>query len=185
MATENEFSAGPKHAQLHDVGGSDPVLGIAPGAHAVTHETGGTDLVTLSQISGPAVAPGTGTVEVIAGDVPGTWDLHIILPVGSQDGFFIEDKGSGGVQISSKANVSVLCPDGNFALLAQVGGVTIGQPVGDSSKIGFFGGPPEAQPTITGALSTVADAPAKAVLTSIIAALKTLTGVNLVIDGTT
>lgn len=49
----------------------------------------------------------------------------------------------------------------------------------------FYAGTPIAQPTVTGALSTVTDAAAKAVLTSIIAALKATTGVNLIADGTT
>jgi len=55
----------------------------------------------------------------------------------------------------------------------------------DATGLAFYGGAPVAQPTVTGALSTVADAAAKAVLTSIIAALKVTTGVDLVIDGTT
>jgi hypothetical protein len=55
----------------------------------------------------------------------------------------------------------------------------------DATGLAFFGGAPVAQPTITGALSTVVDAAAKAVLTSIVAALKVTTGVDLAIDGTT
>lgn len=54
-----------------------------------------------------------------------------------------------------------------------------------ASKLAFFNGTTVTQPAITGALSTVSDAAAKAVLTSIIAALKGTTGVNLVTDGTT
>lgn len=54
--------------------------------------------------------------------------------------------------------------------------------ISDVSQMGFFGENPKVQQTVDGALSTVADAPAKAVLTSIIAAL---TSYGLTIDGTT
>lgn len=54
-----------------------------------------------------------------------------------------------------------------------------------ATGLAFFGGTERAQQTITGALSTVADAPAKAVLTSIIAALCAATGYTLCADGTT
>lgn len=50
--------------------------------------------------------------------------------------------------------------------------------------IGFMGSNPVEQQTVTGSLSTVVDPAAQAVLTSIIAALKTGTGYGLVIDGT-
>lgn len=55
----------------------------------------------------------------------------------------------------------------------------------DGTGLAFYAGTPRAQPNITGALSTVADAAAKAVLTSIIAALTGAAGVNLATDGTT
>ena len=52
----------------------------------------------------------------------------------------------------------------------------------NSTGLGFFAATPVAKPSVTGALSTVADAPAKAVLTSIISALVNL---GLASDGTT
>jgi hypothetical protein len=60
---------------------------------------------------------------------------------------------------------------------------------GDAFKVngtglGFFGSTPVARPTVTGALLSVTDANAKAVLTSIIAALKA-SGLGLIADGTT
>lgn len=52
------------------------------------------------------------------------------------------------------------------------GAVNIGGPLNhDGSTAGFFGTAPATKQAVTGALSTVLDAPAKAVLTSIIAAL--------------
>lgn len=51
-----------------------------------------------------------------------------------------------------------------------------------TAKLGFFNAAPVVQQQVTGALSTVADAPAKAVLTSIIAKLVAL---GLITDGTT
>jgi hypothetical protein len=52
------------------------------------------------------------------------------------------------------------------------GAVNIGGPLNhDGASAGFFGTAPAAKQAVTGALSSVLDAPAKAVLTSIIAAL--------------
>jgi hypothetical protein len=56
---------------------------------------------------------------------------------------------------------------------------------GAGTVLGFFGAGGSTQPTVNGALSTVADAAAKAVLTSIIAALESAAGVGLFVDGTT
>jgi hypothetical protein len=50
------------------------------------------------------------------------------------------------------------------------------------NKVGFFGTVPAAKPAVTGALSTVIDPAAKAVLTSLLAALVAL---GLASDGTT
>jgi hypothetical protein len=60
----------------------------------------------------------------------------------------------------------------------NTGGIGVGD-TGD--KVGFMGAAPITVPAITGSLSTVADAPAKAVLTSIITELVAL---GLVTDGT-
>lgn len=54
--------------------------------------------------------------------------------------------------------------------------------VGFTGGLGFFGTSATTKPTVAGALSTVADAPAKAVLTSILAALNSL---GLAVNGTT
>lgn len=64
--------------------------------------------------------------------------------------------------------------------LTATGDVELG--TDGTSTLGFYGGGPDTQQEITGALSTVIDAPAKAVLTSIIAAL---VATGLVTDGTT
>jgi hypothetical protein len=57
--------------------------------------------------------------------------------------------------------------------------------VASQTQLAFYGGAKVDQPTIDGDLSSVTDPAAKAVLTSIIAALKASSGVNLAIDGTT
>lgn len=82
---------------------------------------------------------------------------------------------TGGVQISKIADAT------NVAL-----GTATGTKIGTATnqKLGFFNSTPIVQPSVSGALSTVADAPAKAVLTSIIAALKAA-GLGLVADTTT
>lgn len=66
------------------------------------------------------------------------------------------------------------------AALTATGNVALGDAGTDT--VGFYGHAGAAQGAVTGALSTVADAPAKAVLTSIIAAM---VAVGLVTDGTT
>ncbi len=66
--------------------------------------------------------------------------------------------------------------------LAPKGAGTLVLATANTQKVSFYGGAGAVQQAITGSLSTVADAPAKAVLTSIIAAL---VGVELVTDGTT
>lgn len=63
-----------------------------------------------------------------------------------------------------------------FDAIAVTGAAAFG------GAVGFYGTTPTTVQTVTGALSTVADAPAKAVLTSIIAALAAY---GLVVDGTT
>jgi hypothetical protein len=55
---------------------------------------------------------------------------------------------------------------------------------GAGTLLGFFGSGAIGQPTVAGLLSSVTDAAAKAVLTSIIAALASTAGLGLVIDGT-
>lgn len=72
--------------------------------------------------------------------------------------------------------VSLVCGTGDSV-------VGVGDIDGDTMTLGFYSGDAVAQPTVEGALSTVTDDAAKAVLTSIIAALAAA-GVNLVIDGT-
>ena len=66
--------------------------------------------------------------------------------------------------------------------LAPKGAGTLVLATANTQKVSFYGGAGAVQQAITGALSTVADPPALAVLTSIIAAL---VGVGLVTDGTT
>ncbi len=67
-----------------------------------------------------------------------------------------------------------------FVNITATGNVALGTT--GTNTVGFFGTTPATQKTVTGALSTVADAPAKAVLTSIIAAL---VAYGLAVDGTT
>jgi len=70
----------------------------------------------------------------------------------------------------------------------RVGGGTVVVDIGASgttSQLAFFAGTRRAKQTITGALSTVIDPAAKAVLTSIIAALSDAAGYSLVTDSTT
>lgn len=86
----------------------------------------------------------------------------------------------GNVIINAGPAGSPLVADGRIDIGVTTGtGVTIGRAGG---QIGFYGGPVASRPNITGALTLVADANAKAVLTSIIAAF---TAVNLATDGTT
>jgi hypothetical protein len=74
------------------------------------------------------------------------------------------------VQIGSQINLDTL--------LINIAG-------GAFAQLGFYGNPGAQIQSITGALSTVADPAAQAVLTSIIAALAVAHGVGLVLDTTT
>jgi hypothetical protein len=114
------------------------------------------------------------TATAIEVDAPQTDATHT---VGTKYAIHIRNQGAVGItdatalriEAQAGASVSNVGID-NSATLLQRG------------NAGFFGATPVARQTITGALSAVADAPAKAVLTSIIAA-----GVNLGLftDGTT
>lgn len=63
--------------------------------------------------------------------------------------------------------------------------VVEGNLVVSADKLALYGGTKVPQPSVTGALSSVSDPAAKAVLTSIIAALAAAPGVNLAKDETT
>lgn len=80
------------------------------------------------------------------------------------------------VDNSSNANIQLL----NNAVINGTAGLQLSSPL-----LGFYSTAPVAQPSVTGALSSVTDANAKAVLTSILAALSTATGVGLLVKSTT
>ncbi len=48
--SEDTFSV-PAHGQRHDVGGADPVTGIAPGAHGSTHQFGSSDPIEATDFA--------------------------------------------------------------------------------------------------------------------------------------
>ena len=75
--------------------------------------------------------------------------------------------------------------DGPTDFLTAVAGITAGSAEAGGDKLGFFTATAIAQPTVTGALSTVVDPSAKAVLTSLLAAFSATAGFGLVLDGTT
>ena len=89
-----------------------------------------------------------------------------------------------GIQVTDTAITSSTQGTGQeFSVAGYEGiGFTAGDDGAGNAALSFFGGTVAAKQTITGALTTVADAPAKAVLTSIIAAL---VAYGLVTDGTT
>lgn len=91
--------------------------------------------------------------------------------------------GPAAVRVDNAGNIRATAGTGQEVQLgAPAGpGVRIGES-GDNIELAFFGAVPVVQQTIVGALSDVTDVAAKAVLTSIIAALA---GSSLVVDTTT
>jgi hypothetical protein len=156
---ENEFSSVSQHATQHNPGGTDEVTGGGGGPHAVTHEAGGSDPV--SNIDGALVT---------LGDDNGTYiSINQAVGVGSP--------------VTAIAHA-----DGSYAFRADTAGTRIGGPSGTGqlgALLSFFDADGVVQADITGALSAVTDAAAKAVLTSIIALADGVTGYNLVTDSTT
>ena len=143
-----------------------------PGAlgtpHALTHEVGGDDPVTGLPAAAHHVTHEAGGTDVVAIPDP--------LLIGA-----IDDVGLNGAVINMAAGgpgfpLQIDCATG--------GGLTGVQICAFGHPLGFFGGTPAPQPTVAGVLSAVTDANAKAVLTSLIAALAAA-GVNLINDGTT
>lgn len=116
------------------------------------------------------VQAGTGTANIVAA----------VELDGAIEGGSMQIKPSAGTNIGLNVRTlgtsSLILRDGNNNPVVQV------KYSGAASQLAFFNGAVATKQTITGALSTVADAPAKAVLTSIIAAL---TAYGLVTDGTT
>lgn len=114
----------------------------------------------------------------------GAFGLIGLPQLAASNGVYLET--SGGIWITE------LYPAGadDRARLANSNDEPVVDVTGDG-RLGFFNAEsatvaaPVAQPTVTGALSAVVDPAAKAVLTSLLAAVNDLTGVNLVIDGTT
>lgn len=79
---------------------------------------------------------------------------------------------------TARASVSLTTP----TVLGESGSIKIGA---GGDALAFFAGTARTKQSVTGALSSVTDANAKAVLTSIIAALAAASGYNLVTDATT
>jgi len=128
--------------------------------------------------AGPPFKPATGDDLVILTDSTGAHDL-----IGGGDDL-------GGASITSTdATAVVNAVSGSANVTASGGAINLsGGGSGNlnigttGDTVGFLGATPAAIQTITGALSTVADAPAKDVLTSIITAL---VNYGLAINGTT
>lgn len=117
------------------------------------------------------------------------------INITTTDGFIVNDDSSSGIEFieSGTGAIQLLSDNTNgITLVAEGGGYIVfnAAHTGEihiaifaDTKLSFFGkAPAVVQQAITGALSTVADAPAKAVLTSIIHAL---VAYGLATDGTT
>lgn len=154
---------------------------------AVTLKAGATEYLTtniagaveLSQALFFKPAVGTVQFEEMASDVAAT-TVDIQGHAAKTGAAVNKDGGTvnvrGGPPAAGGVGGSVRLKGGDNAVVVEAA---------SGSKLSFYNGTPVTKQTITGALSTVTDAAAKAVLTSIIAALAAATGVNLVTDGTT
>lgn len=107
------------------------------------------------ELQGTLTTSGTSTGnETITGTlhVTGATTLDSTLAVGAVTATAVTTSGSGAVTAGGAVNI----------------GAALNH---DGTTVGFFGTAPATKQAVTGALSTVLDAPAKAVLTSILAAL--------------
>ena len=139
-------------------------------------ESDGFSVTTDASIN---LTPATGLIVQSAGGVQMTDTSDV--------GFLLESAGTGPIQIYAQGGGDIaifqFTVNGSIKIAgAGDGAAYIG--IGTSADgLGFFGDGGELQQTVTGALSTVADPSAQAVLTSIINALGP-DGYNLFLDGT-
>lgn len=116
------------------------------------------------------------------GTDPATVPLTVLgAPAQSADIMDVtEETASFGLFVGADGSVTLAAPTGGSIGLGNT--TTLILVDGSTNALGFFGHAVGTQPAITGSLSTVIDAAAKAVLASIIAAL---VGIGLATDGTT
>lgn len=157
-----------------------------------TAQTG--DLLDVFQNAGGkkifSVATVASAVNGVTVTASSTGNAAAIAAMGNDAtvGLKLDAKGAAAVSIGTVSTGGITLGDTITIADAKniVLNATTGTKIGTATtqKLGFFNSTPITQPALTGSLSTVADAPAKAVLTSIIAALKA-TGLGLVNDTTT
>lgn len=110
-------------------------------------------------------------------------NANINLISNSDEGYItINASGTGGVNIGTGNDTIAIV--GEF-LTYFAGGTGALKLLSPGDTLSFWYATGAAQQTVTGALSTVTDASAKDVLTSILAALSATAGYGLVVDGTT
>lgn len=173
-------------------GGVGPVVEIA---------ASGGGFVPYASLTGPGetVTPGaltqTGNFTVdgnstVNGDF-GVSDSPSVFTVTSASGISgtVTGASTSAAAVVNTTTSEISCAGGGFttSVICETNGTNVYVFVASANSfLGFFGLSPGAQRrTVTGLLSTVTDPAAKAVLTSIIAALATASGYGLIIDGTT
>lgn len=160
----------------------------ASGRISIKDETDVVQLAGTATFPDGIAADGVSTPDVAAGNSDPILIKTGDAPAGDGGTVTIQ----GGIGGGDSGVVALNDPAGNPLVEVEPGAVYLRDDNGLSivrtgtAALGFFGVTPAAQPAITGALSAVVDPAAAAVLTSIIAALKTTAGgVGLATDGTT
>lgn len=180
----NRFAEGKALDAIHAQGFSLPckvTAVVSPGIVTVAFAVDAGE-ATLQPVTIPILAPPYFTLPIQVGDAGITVATNV--RTGQLSG-----QGGGTQKLWSRpANLSPL----HFIWLGTTGlttidpdaVVTMGNLSVSQDKLGFFANPKVAKQTITGALSAVTDPAAKAVLTSIVAALCDAAGYGLTTDGT-
>jgi hypothetical protein len=147
--------------------------------------SGNSDPITVKTGDAPAGDAGDILVQGGAGDLSGGVGASIVLQPGAGDtnGTLAVDYANGdvAVQVAGQLQLFGLGADpGQWGVQLDGGTTIINED--PAQALGFFGDSGASRQTITGALSTVADAAAKDVLTAIVTALNAY---GFAIDGTT
>jgi hypothetical protein len=132
--------------------------------------------ITIGGLHALTLAATSGEVDLVAPTINLTGTNHnSIVLASSGDVDVVINGGTGRIELANAGSGGILLDD------SGCGGVRLAS---SGQKVGFFGTTPTTLKNITGALSSVTDTNAKAVLTSIIAALAA-SGYGLVHDSTT
>lgn len=165
------------------INGTHATAGIAIASGSGTLVVGGTTVQTSTNLLA-VISSGNADPLVQFGKTDANHFISVrVINSSGSSRWFVAAGANNGLTGTAAGDSGIIAPVTNKAY--HIGGTVSVIKVTNGNALGFFNNAAVTAPAITGALSTVIDAAAKAVLTSIIAALKPTSGVGLVTDGTT